>query len=584
VDRARNPAGETAVSDGSCDIVVVGGGPVGLSAALMLGRLGVEVTLIERSQKVNPHPRAAVVNTRTMELLRQWGLDGDIRRLGSPITELATIRWVTRVAGQELGRLEMVDTAAALMRMTRQSPVIPAICAQSRIEQRLRDAIARTGVRAAYGTELRSLRQDRHCVQIGVRDATGRIDELRARFLLGCDGASSTVRSQADIGQIEHRVLGELIDVHFAADLEPYVRDRPSALYWVVNRDIRGVLIAVGAGHGEWMLNRPFFRDEGERAGDFGESAGARLVRQAVGVQDLEVNVRSVRPWRMHWVTATRFRSGRVFLAGDAAHQFPPTGGFGMNTGIQDVHNLAWKLAAVLSNSAGHELLDSYELERRPVADFNGAQSTRNAESMRKLLFGHTEAELRELEGSDARAAALRERFAEAIPAQRPHFDFQGQALGFTYSEGALSPDDSQQVQPRDPIVEYVPSARPGARAPHVWLQRDGVRLSTLDLFSDRVVLLTSEGGQAWREAARVVAETAGVAIATHVIGVAGDLTDPHDEFAGAYELEPSGAVLVRPDGHVAWRCRYLPAEPGAVLLAAIGEILDVPNTAHMSS
>jgi putative polyketide hydroxylase len=573
------------VTDSGCDILVVGGGPVGLSAALILGRLGVDVTLIERSEQVSPHPRAAVVNTRTMELFRQWGLDGDIRRLGSSIAELATIRWVTRIAGEELGRLDMVDTAEALMRMTRQSPVIPAICAQSRIERLLRDAVARVGVRASYGTEVCGLRQDSRCVYASLRDtATGTSTELRARFVVGCDGASSTVRRQTDIGLIEHRVLGELVDIHFEADLEPYVKDRPSALYWIVNRDIRGVVIAVGAGHSEWMLNRPFFRDEGEDARDFDESAGAVLVRQAVGVQDLEVSVRSVQPWRMHWVTAARFRNGRVFLAGDAAHQFPPTGGFGMNTGIQDVHNLAWKLAAVLSNQAGNDLLDSYEQERRPVADFNGAQSTRNAESMRKLLYGHTEADLLELEGDDSRAAALRKRFAQAIPEQRPHFDFQGQALGFTYIEGALLTDGSKQVQPRDPIVEYLPTARPGGRAPHVWLQKNGAQLSTLDLFTDRLALLTSGSGQAWREAAQVVARKVGVAIATHVVGKEGDLTDPHDEFANTYGLGPSGAVLVRPDGHVAWRCRHIPAEPGRALLAAIGEILSVPTTAEISS
>src|SRR5205807_1598303 len=205
--------------------------------------------------------------------------------------------------------------------------------------------------------------------------------------------------------------------------------------------------------------------------------------RRAVGAPELEVDVLSAKPWSATALIAERFRVGRVFLAGDAAHQLPPTGGFGMNTGIQDVHNLAWKLAAVLRGGAAATILDSYEIERRPVATLNTAQSVHNAEAMRRLFTCVADRELIQVEEETPQGRALRDRIAALIPEQQSHFSFQGQDLGFTYASSLVVSDGSAPPACADPIARYVPTARPGARAPHVWLERDGEELSTLDLF-----------------------------------------------------------------------------------------------------
>jgi hypothetical protein len=256
---------------------------------------------------------------------------------------------------------------------------------------------------------------------------------------------------------------------------------------------------------------------------------------------------------------ALRFRERRVLLVGDAAHRTTPAGGLGMNTDLQSAHNLVWKLAAVLSGVAGERLLDTYEAERRGVATLNTEASKARAEAV-----------------FDAGAAAARGDF-DAIRkwvAGRQHEPDSrlGQDLGYTYESGAIVPDGTRPVAVANPIADYVPNARPGARAPHLWLERDGQRLSSLDLFDTAFVLLTGRDGDPWREAATAIAAQDRIPLQACMIGT--DLADPSGTFPDLYGIGPGGAVLVRPDGFVAWRQPSLPARPAEALHAALEQIL----------
>jgi hypothetical protein len=225
-----------------------------------------------------------------------------------------------------------------------------------------------------------------------------------------------------------------------------------------------------------------------------------------------------------------------VFLAGDAAHHMPPTGGFGMNTGIQDVHNLAWKLAAVLGGWAGPPLLDTYDQERRPVGRAITEQALMNSASM-----GRLEADGRSSTGAFARPEFLNE---------------QGMIFGAAYDSDAVVPDGTALPPLANPVTDYVPVARPGSRAPHMWLERDGGRLSTLDLYGQGWTLVAGPAGEPWIGAAGRVAAALGVRIDAHAVAPAGRLGDPEGQWAKTHEVDEDGAVLVRPDGHVGWRSR----------------------------
>jgi len=274
------------------------------------------------------------------------------------------------------------------------------------------------------------------------------------------------------------------------------------------------------------------------------------------------MEILSIGFWVLSARIAERFRAGRVLLVGDAAHRTTPAGGLGMNTDLQSAHNLVWKLAAVLSGVAGERLLDTYEAERRPIATLNTEVSEARAEG----IF-------------DAGAAAARGDFAairEWVAGMQHAPDSRlGQDLGYTYESGAIVADGTSPVARADPIADYVPNARPGARAPHLWLERAGQRLSSLDLFDTEFVLLTGHGDP-WRQAAAEVASDDRMPLRAFRVGTgaAVDLTDPAGAFLDLYGIGPAGAALVRPDGFVAWRVSSLPPRPAATLRDVLDRIL----------
>ncbi len=529
-------------------VLIVGGGPVGLTASILLSQQGIRSLLVERHPGTAILPKARGINARSMEMYRQIGVEKAIREAGLSPERTGFIVWTESLAGREIER-RIPGRMAAANRGA--SPVMNCLCAQDDLEPVLRRfAEAETLGELRFNTEMTAVTQDADGVTATLTDrVTGAETTIRARYLIAADGAQSRVRRIVAREMIGREGVYDSVNILFNADLREWVKDRPAALYFVEQPDLRATFLTINA-HDRWSFLIHSLKQYDYTPADFTDERCTALIRQGVGIADLPVTILGVSYWEAAAVVADRYRDGRLFLAGDAAHEMPPTGGFGMNTGVQDVQNLCWKLAAVLKGQAGVSLLDTYHPERQPL----GLVTTRNSLE-NSLSMGRT---------------------ARQDTAKLPRSEFlneQGLIFGATYESAAMIPDGSSPEAVDDPVTQYVPSARPGRRAPHVWLERGGERISTIDLFGTRFVLLTGPDGEAWRKAAAEVAGPDRPELVAQMIG-AEEISDPEGTWLAAYEIEADGAVLVRPDGYVAWRMRNQPQDPQALLTAAFDGIL----------
>ena len=543
-------------------VLIVGGGPTGLMLSVLLSRFGVESLLVEMDPGTCDHPQAHVVNLRTAEIWRSVGLEDAVHARSDPMAQGA-IRFVTSVVGEALASLDpRLDKSRMAARLAT-SPSSSTSCAQDLIEPLLAVKAEEGPGRILFSTELTHLECDDEGVMATLASA-GEQRRIRARWLVGCDGASSPTRALAGIEMTGLPTLAYIVGIYCHMDLSRWVSERPVMLYWTI--DAENPVTIIHLGHGRWTVQTAFSGDH-VPLDEFTPQRCAEIVRHAVGA-DVDVDVRSVRPWALTAQTAQSWRQGPVFLAGDAAHRFPPTGGFGLNTGVQDAHNLAWKLAAVLRGQAGEALLDTYEAERRPVGVANSEFSVRNVFGFAQIMGPGAAAQGRRLAAGEVTLEALSAEIQEILNGQASHFDPPGLELGFCYETGALVPDGTSLPVVEDPERDYVPCARPGARAPHLWLERDGERISALDLFGDGFVLMThAEQATRWREAADQVKPR------VDVVSVGETVLDQADNWRTLYGVE-NGAVLVRPDGHVAWRTRHAVDSPAATLQRVLNRVL----------
>jgi putative polyketide hydroxylase len=524
-------------------VLISGGGPVGLSASLLLSRLGVRSLLVERHPGTALTPKARGINARTMEIFRQYGIDTAVREAGLAEGGTALIVWTETLAGNEIERRVPGRATAKNMATT---PVKNCLCAQDDLEPVIRRFAesAEPGM-LRFNTELTSFSQEADTITGTLTDrTTGEETPFTARYLIAAEGAQSRVRRQLAVNMIGAEKVYDSVNILFRADLTQWVRDRPAALYFVEQDDLRATFLTInGSDRWGFLIHGP--KQYGWRPQDFTPDFCAELIRKGVGVPDLDVSVLSVSPWEASAIVADRYRVGNVFLAGDAAHEMPPTGGFGLNTGVQDVHNLTWKLAAVLRGKADPSLLDSYHAERQPLGQIITQNSLANALSM----------------GRTARQSKV-------LP-RREFLNEQGLIFGACYQSTAVVPDGTPAAAIDDPVTEYVPSARPGSRAPHVWLTRGDQQISTIDLFGPHFVLLAGTDGDAWRRATQAIGPSS-PPLTVYTVGTGGDLGDLDGKWHEAYGVDTHGAVLVRPDGHVAWRSRSGASNPAEVLRAAL--------------
>jgi 2-polyprenyl-6-methoxyphenol hydroxylase-like FAD-dependent oxidoreductase len=537
------------------DVLVVGAGPVGLTAAILLAQQGLRCVVAERRRDAQRAPAAHVVNARTFEVLRAAAVDMEaIAAWCKDPADAGTVRWMTTLAGEELGSLPFERQGEDTLALT---PTPLRNLSQHRLEPILLEHVrARTRAKVLLGHEWESSEQDENGVASRLRDlASGEERRVRSRYVLAADGAGSGVRRALGIEPVGPARLASFVMIHFEAGLRPLVGARPAVLYWTTAPGAGGTFVAHDI-DATWVYMHAFDPAQ-ERAEDFTPARCTEIVRRAAGLPAFDPPLRTISTWHMSAQVAERYRDGRIFLVGDAAHRFPPTGGLGLNTGVQDAHNLVWKLGAVEAGWAAPSLLDSYDAERRPVARENADVSLRNA--MR--LFDVTRA--LEEGGDPARVRA-------AIAGQAEHFDMLGLQLGFRYERGAIAPDGSAPPDVANPVREFVPSGRPGARLPHAWLAGAGARASTLDLVArDRMTLVAGAGGGAWLEAA---AKLDGPTL--HRVAIGRDVPDAGGAWASQLGIEPGGAILVRPDQHVAWRSAGGSDDPLRALRSALGLVL----------
>jgi putative polyketide hydroxylase len=524
-------------------VLVSGGSLVGMFAAALLARHGIPPLVVERHPGSAIHPRAAMIYQRTMEIIRALGIEHPVREESYRRFEPdGAIMSVESIAGNELNW----DIPTLNEFVKDLSPTERLFITQNALEPMLAPRARALGADIRFNTELVSFRADAGGVSAVIRDrATKDETRVRAAYLIGADGNRSAVRQQLGIAMHGRGVLSKSITIYFRADIGPLMRGRNLSVIMVRNDKFRGF----------FRLEKPFesaflvvnsIGDPGAPVSDtwnLTEAECLELVKSGLGV-DTPVTIDSIQKWECMADVADRFRDGRVFLAGDAAHLMPPYGGFGGNTGIQDAQNLAWKLALVLKGLADPALLDTYEAERRPVAAMTAEQA-------------HTRYVLR---GAPHLAPGG---FAPFI--NDAHID-----LGYRYrspaifteagDDGALT-EDPRQVR-----------GRPGTRLPHVMLDRGGSPVSSIDLAGMEFTLFAGAGGRAWSEAAEAAAQGAGLSCG--VFQLDATVGDPGAVFAAALGISPSGAALVRPDNVVAWRSVDGREAPAATMARVFGAML----------
>ncbi len=521
----------------SVDVVVVGAGPAGLTAAHLCRRLGLSAIVVEQRENTQRSPAAHAINARSFEVWRQAGVDmGPLLAAALSPDEAGMVRCVTKLGGEVIGSLPYERQGDEMLAIT-PTPL------RNLSQHRLEPLLLAPGLDVRYRHTWTGAVESETSVDIEVAGPDGPY-QLTAKYLLGADGASSSVRRWTNIDLIGPRTLQSFVMIHLGADFRALVGDNPGVLHLVIDPTSAGMFVSHGADR-EWVYMQAW-DPETQAAETLDHDYCAALVRNAIADPDVDFNVLDISTWHMSAQIAERYRRGRTFLVGDAAHRFPPTGGLGLNTGVADVHNLAWKLAGVEAGWLAPGALDTYESERKPVAEFNCEQSIMNAVKMAEIsqAFGFSDNVAQSVEAMHATLAdpVRRAGVEAAIANQAIHFDLLGLQLGHAYDGPLVVPDGSEAIVLDEPARDYAPSTRPGGRLPHAWIGDDS---STLDLIDPSIpTILAREGNE----------------IDTGPLGEGGPRVPfttescPADVWDEIFELDARACLIVRPDQHVAFR------------------------------
>lgn len=536
-------------------VLVVGGSLVGLTTSALLGAQGVDSLVVERHSGTAIHPRAASFHQRTMEIFRSIGIDKKVEEAADlEFVQRGAIMAVETLAGKELAYFQEnynagVEHLSATPRL---------FITQIGLEPIVRDRAREFGADIRFNTELVEFTEKDDGIFATIRNrADGSTQTVHADYLVAADGAHSSIREQVGIPLAGRGTFANCITIYFKSDVREMIGDRNLSVIYVNHPEFLAFFrFSITADSGFLAVFSTKTADGGKDTNVSADLSTERLtyfVRTALGASDdWPIEIENVQTWEASAGWASAFRKGRVLLAGDSAHTMPPTGGFGGNTGIADAHNLAWKLAHVLHGTAGPELLDTYDAERRP-------NSALVAEQAYARYVARLDPDL------------PKDNLAEML-------DDAAIELGAVYGSSAVVPETSDLPDTHNPRTGTL---LVGSRAPHVWLTKDGEKVSSLDLVRRGFLLLAGSDGAAWSDAAAAVAAELGVPIAAVTIGQDG-VTDADGTFHDVYGIEPGGAVLIRPDDIVAWRSIGGAGDPAAELRTAMTTVLAVP--AHAMS
>lgn len=542
-------------------VLIVGGGIVGLSASLFLSGQGVKSLLVERHSGTSIHPRARGLNRRTMELYRGLGIDEEVRAAGAALSPSwgiyqgsSLVKVIESHPREERSAPRPLPGAAYFSYL---GPVEGTRGTQDMIEPVLLSAARNRGGDVRFNTECIGFEQDANGVVATLRDRTTEVEStVHAAYLIAADGAGSPIRQKLGAQTTGAGTLGYLLSILFHADLRELIRGREFSMCLINQPTFRGLLTSIN-NHDRWVFHLSY-DPESDPVEEFSPERCEAFLKLALGLSNIDLEIKSILPWQPTVRVAEKFQHGRVFLAGDAAHQMPPWGGQGATTGIADVHNLAWKLAAVLRGEATPALLKTYDSERLPigrlVSDESGAASDEHGLiSMKKSI--------------PAMLALIRR-----IPRLAGY--------GYVYTSPAIVKEDTTPLLWR--ITRLLPTPTrmlglcgdAGSRAPHIWVKHQGKRISTLDLFTKSFIIIAGADGNEWCNAAPKVASSLNTEVIAYRAGSNHELIAPGGQWEYAAGISSTGAVLVRPDGFVAWRSWSTPPNIQHMLEDALKKVL----------
>jgi 2,4-dichlorophenol 6-monooxygenase len=570
------------------EVLVIGAGPAGLTAAALLARHKVQTIAITKYNGTANSPRAHITNQRTVEVFRDLGIEDKLAAMAMPQPLMGTQVYATSFAGKEIAR--MMTWGAGTVRHADYELASPSsMCnaPQHLMEPILLDAAKANGADVRLRTELLRISQDSDYVHAVVREnATDTEYTIRARYAIGCDGARSLVGEQIGFEYKGESDIGRALSVWLEADLTRYTAHRSGALF-VVCLPGHESWLSVWPCVRPWTEWNPLFIQHDYLPADATEEAVLKLVRESIGDPSIEIKIKSISPWQINHVVAAQYRKGRVFIAGDAAHRHPPTNGLGSNTSIQDSYNLGWKLALVLQGKASDALLDTYSAERQPVGQQVVDRAIKSLNDMAPFadaLQAGPEQTAEEgwksidsLFDDSEEAAARRLALLRSLDVQEGQFNAIGVELGQRYESGALVSDGTRfPGYTRDPELYYHPTTHPGAYLPHVWLERNRQRVSTIDLAGKgSFSVITGIGGEDWLNAAEEVSRELSVPIKGFSVGMREEYDDVLGEWTRMREIEDHGCLLVRPDRFIAWRAHSRVSDPTKALMSVMREILN---------
>lgn len=529
-------------------VLIVGGGLSGLASALFLAKHNIEYLLIERHPSTAIHPKAGGITFRTMELFRELGLEPRIRSAGKALENCRgriAVHTIAEANKEELAQMRATqygNDEKLLQKIEEISPSKQTACYQITLEEMMLLEAKTLGGQLSFYHELVSFEQKENGVIATILDReTEKESVVHCDYVIAADGAKSKIREQLRISTEGRGAIGGYyMNIYFEADLSEFMQGDAFGFSMVLHPEVLGALIPVDNAR-RWIYHVSYDPLKGERPEDFTIERCKQIIQTAIGSTNVESEIVSVLPWEATESTATKFQDNRIFLVGDSAHIMPPTGGFGSNTGIQDAHNLAWKLAAVIKGKANPKLLETYHEERYPVAKL----TTDYASS---LLFRAANREEGSLNKMDGLAVTV----------------------GYQYCSEAII--DDSVIPHRMDSVEL--NGRPGTRAPHFFGTYDGKEISILDLLGNDFVLLTIAENRTWAECVQNVSSTLGINIKFYSVGLRGDFIAQEDIFSKLYGIENGGAVLIRPDGFIGWRSEKEVVNLDVVLEEVMGNLL----------